>query len=103
MSKRTIDRLADKIEYTKQIQEQAKIKENIKKAEETSLPNLEMLVDNLYRLNIVDGDSYLALICFLMQLKYTRNRRLEEDDKTGVFFNGVARMVNLPQQKQYVR
>lgn len=50
-----------------------------------------MLVDNLYRLNIVDGDSYLALICFLMQLKYTRNRRLEEDDKTGVFFNGVAR------------
>lgn len=26
-----------------------------------------------------------------MQLKYTRNRRLEEDDKTGVFFNGVAR------------
>ena len=89
--KRTIDRLADKIEYTKQIQEQAKIKENIKKAEETSLPNLEMLVDNLYRLNIVDGDSYLALICFLMQLKYTRNRRLEEDDKTGVFFNGVAR------------
>lgn len=89
--KRTIDRLADKIEYTKQIQEQSKIKENIKKAEETSLPNLEMLVDNLYRLNIVDGDSYLALICFLMQLKYTRNRRLEEDDKTGVFFNGVAR------------
>lgn len=89
--KRTIDRLADKIEYTKQIQEQAKIKENIKKAEETSLPNLEILVDNLYRLNIVDGDSYLALICFLMQLKYTRNRRLEEDDKTGVFFNGVAR------------
>ena len=89
--KRTIDRLADKIEYTKQIQEQAKIKENIKKAEETSLPNLEMLVDNLYRLNIVDGDSYLALICFLMQLKYTRNRRLEDDDKTGVFFNGIAR------------
>ena len=89
--KRTIDRLADKIEYTKQIQEQAKIKENIKKAEETSLPNLEMLVDNLYRLNIVDGDSYLALICFLMQLKYTRSRRLEDDDKTGVFFNGIAR------------
>ena len=89
--KRTIDRLADKIEYTKQIQEQAKIKANIKKAEETSLPNLEMLVDNLYRLNIVDGDSYLALICFLMQLKYTRSRRLEDDDKTGVFFNGIAR------------
>lgn len=89
--KRTIDRLADKIEYTKQIQEQAKIKENIKKAEETSLPDLEMLVDNLYRLNIVDGDSYLALICFLMQLKYTRSRRLEDDDKTGVFFNGIAR------------
>ena len=89
--KRTIDRLADKIEYTKQIQEQAKIKENIKKAEETSLPNLEILVDNLYRLNIVDGDSYLALICFLMQLKYTRSRRLEDDDKTGVFFNGIAR------------
>ena len=88
---RTIDRLADKIEYTKQMQEQASIKENIKRAEEASLPNLEMLVDNLYRLNIVDGDSYLALICFLMQLKYTRNRRLEEDDKTGVFFNGVAR------------
>ena len=89
--KRTIDRLADKIEYTKQMQEQAKIKENIKKAEEASIPNLEILVDNLHRLNIVDGDSYLALICFLMQLKYTRNRRLEEDDKTGVFFNGVAR------------
>lgn len=89
--KRTIDRLADKIEYTKQIQEQAKIKANIKKAEETSLPNLEILVDNLYRLNIVDGDSYLALICFLMQLKYTRSRRLEDDDKTGVFFNGIAR------------
>ena len=64
---------------------------NIKKFNNIAKPDLDRLVENIYRLNIVDSDSYLGLICFLMQLRYTRDKKFIENDKTCVFFNGVAR------------
>ncbi|MBR1604575.1 MAG: hypothetical protein IJ660_00525 [Alphaproteobacteria bacterium] len=88
---RDIERIAEKTDLAR-IDIQKKIyKQNTQKAEISSHPDIDKLVDNLYRLNIVDGDSYLALICFLMQLKHTRNHEIENDDKTCIFFNGVAR------------
>lgn len=88
---RTIERIADKAELHKINIKQEKIKANIIQAKINSIPNIDTLVDNLYRLNIVDKNSYLALVCFLMQLKYSRDGEILENDKTCVFFNGVAR------------
>lgn len=88
---KTILRVNEKIQNTKKRLEESKFKNNIKTSEVNSVPNLIALIENLLKLNIVDGDSYLAFVCFLMQLKYTRNHELQENDKTCVFFNGVAR------------
>ncbi len=88
---RTVERIADKAELRKIDIKQEKIKENIIQAKINSVPNIDTLVENLYRLNIVDKNSYLALVCFLMQLKYSRDGEILENDKTCVFFNGVAR------------
>ena len=88
---RMVERINEKAALKKINLERDKWNNNIAKAELANSPNIEKLVDNLYKLNIVDGDSYLALICFLMQLKYTRNNLIPENDKTCVFFNGVAR------------
>lgn len=88
---RMVERISEKAALKKINLERDKWNNNIAKAELANSPNIEKLVDNLYKLNIVDGDSYLALICFLMQLKYTRNNLIPENDKTCVFFNGVAR------------
>ena len=88
---KTICRINEKAQITKDKINQTKIKNNIKQAEIDSNPNLLTLVENLNRLNIVDKTSYLSLVCFLMQLKYTRNHEMAENDKTCVFFNGVAR------------
>lgn len=88
---RTIKRInLKKEELQKNIEEEQR-KKNIQKAIENSKPDSNKLVENLYKLNIVDGKDYLALVCFLMQLKYTREYDMENDDKTCVFFNGVAR------------
>lgn len=88
---RTIDRIADKVILHKEKLKTENRNKNIKKAELENKPDLDKLADNLYRLNIVDKHSYLALVCFLMQLKYSRNHEFLENDKTCVFFNGVAR------------
>lgn len=88
---RTVERIADKAELYKTTIKQAQIKANIVQAKGNSVPNIDTLVDNLYRLNIVDKNSHLALVCFLMQLKYSRDDEILENDKTCVFFNGVAR------------
>ena len=88
---KTICRINEKAQITKDKINQTKIKNNIKQAEIDSNPNLLTLVENLNRLNIVDKTSYLSLVCFLMQLKHTRNHEMAENDKTCVFFNGVAR------------
>lgn len=88
---RTIERIAEKAKLAKKELEQKNHEKNIKKAEISSVPDIDKLIENLYRLNIVDGDSYMALVCFLMQLKYTRNHDIIENDKTCVFFNGIAR------------
>lgn len=88
---RTIKRINLKKEEIQKKLEEKQRKNNIQKALEDSNPDLNKLVENLYKLNIVDGHSYLALVCFLMQLKYTRDHIMENDDKTCVFFNGVAR------------
>lgn len=88
---KTVERIADKILLAKVKFEKEQCHKNIKKAKIDDSPNLEKLVENLYRLNIVDSNSYLALVCFLMQLKYTRDNDITGDDKSCVFFNGVAR------------
>lgn len=88
---KAIERIADKIERKRNELYQEQIQRNIEHAKVDSVPALDKLVDNLYRLNIVDENSYLALVCFLMQLKYSRDSEILENDKTCVFFNGVAR------------
>lgn len=88
---KAIERIADKIERKKNELYQEQIQRNIEHAKVDSIPDLDKLVDNLYRLNIVDENSYLALVCFLMQLKYSRDSEILENDKTCVFFNGIAR------------
>lgn len=89
---KTVERIAAKIELKKIELEKEKFEQNTAKANHESNPDIDTLTDNLYRLNIVDIHSYLALVCFLMQLKYSRNgKKVPENDKTCVFFNGVAR------------
>lgn len=88
---KTVERLADKVLLETERYKQRIRTENIKKAKATNIPNLDKLVQNLHRLNIVDGEGYLALVCFLMQLRYSRDSEVPENDKTCVFFNGVAR------------
>ena len=84
-------RIAKEAALKKKELEANKWQEKAKAAKDLENPNLDTLVDNLYRLNIVDRESYLSLICFLMQLRYTRLNKFESNDKTGIFFNGVAR------------
>lgn len=88
---RTVERIGEKIELQKIKFKQKTWAKNIQRAELYSNPNLDILTENLYRLNIVDENSYLALVLFLMQLKHSRNNQVPENDKTCVFFNGVAR------------
>ena len=88
---RTVERIGEKVELQKIKFKQKTWDKNIQRAELYSNPNLDILTENLYRLNIVDENSYLALILFLMQLKHSRNNQVPENDKTCVFFNGVAR------------
>lgn len=87
----TIKRINLKKEVLQNKLEEKQRKTNIQKAINDSKPDVNKLVENLYRLNIVDARSYEALVCFLMQLKYSRDHEFENDDKTCVFFNGVAR------------
>ena len=87
----TIKRINLKKEVLQNKLEEEQRKTNIQKAINDSKPDVNKLVENLYRLNIVDARSYEAFVCFLMQLKYTRDHKIENDDKTCVFFNGVAR------------
>lgn len=87
----TVFRIAKLVTLTKKEMKSQECQEKAKAAQELYNPNLDTLVDNLYRLNIVDKESYLSLVCFLMQLRYTRLHKFESDDKTGIFFNGVAR------------
>ena len=88
---RTVERIGEKVELQKIKFKQKTWDKNIQRAELFSNPNLDILTENLYRLNIADENGYLALVLFLMQLKHSRNNRVPENDKTCVFFNGVAR------------
>lgn len=86
-----VERIADKVDlYKRKVNEEMWAK-NIQNAGSAFCPNLDKLVDNLYKLNIVDGQSYLAFVCFLMQLVHSRMQEFQENDKTCVFFNGVPR------------
>ena len=88
---RTVERIAEKVDKYKTKIKQKTVATNIIKANSKSVPDIDNLVSNLLRLNIVDKNSYLALVCFLMQTKYSRDNEIIENDKTCVFFNGVAR------------
>ena len=88
---KAIERIVDKIERKKNELYQEQIQQNIEQARSDFSPNVDKLVDNLYHLNIIDENSYLALVCFLMQLQHSRDNEILENDKTCVFFNGIAR------------
>ena len=88
---RTIERIAAKIELEEKRVTEERYAENIKVAHSLSKPNLDKLITNLNRLNIIGKESYYAFVCFLMQLKHSRDNHVPENDKTCVFFNGVAR------------
>ena len=90
-SPKTVDRLIEKIERAAEKHKRANWDSNIKNAESLHRPDLSKLVKNLYELNIMNGSDYLALVCFLMQVVYTRDKEMPNNDKTSVFFNGVAR------------
>lgn len=67
----TIKRINLKKEVLQNKLEEEQRKTNIQKAINDSKPDVNKLVENLYRLNIVDARSYEAFVCFLMQLKYS--------------------------------
>ncbi len=88
--KNCVERISDRIDDLSEKYNKFAWNEAIKKAKENYKPDLVKLVDNLYKLNIVDEASYLALVCNLMQIWYTRDKEFVNDEKTCVFFNGVA-------------
>ena len=88
---KTIARIAAKAEVYKKRFAAEFYAKNIEKAKKDRAPSLDKLVDNLYLLNIVDGQSYLAFVNNLMQIVYSRDNEIPEDDKTCMIFNGVPR------------
>lgn len=88
---KTIARIAAKAEVYKKRFASELYAKNIEQAKKDRVPNLDKLVENLYLLNIIDGQSYLAFVNNLMQIVYSRDNEIPEDDKTCMFFNGVPR------------
>lgn len=73
--KQIIERIAIKVDLRKITLKNAEVKANIVKSKVESVPNIDILVDNLYRLNIVDKNSYLALVCFYSYKNSLNNYR----------------------------
>lgn len=94
-NKIAVERMQEKINYLKEICQQSDFKKKIAQDRPYSKPSLRKLVNALYHFNIVDGQSYLALVYFLMQLKYTRGGQevpqYRTDQKIALFLNGVQR------------
>ena len=92
-SKVAIERVQSKIVATKLLWAEQEFIANIAADKSQSKPDLDKLVDALYQFNIVDGQSYLALVYFLMQLKYTRGGKEmpknRSDQRIALFLNGI--------------
>lgn len=92
-SKVAIERVQAKIAATKLLWAEQRFIANIATDKLQSKPDLDKLVDALYQFNIVDGSSYLALVYFLMQLKYTRGKqempKNRSDQRIALFLNGI--------------
>ena len=90
--KAAIERVQNKIAALKQIRQEKIYKANIEADKVASKPDLDKLVDALYNFNIVDKQSYLAVVYFLMQLKATRNQKMPKRRKSqriALFLSGV--------------
>ena len=90
--KAAIERVQNKIAALKQIRQEKIYKANIEADKIASKPDLDKLVDALYNFNIVDKQSYLAVVYFLMQLKATRNQKMPKRRKSqriALFLSGV--------------
>ena len=92
-NKIAIERVQGKVEWFKQAWQQQFYNTNIAKDKPLSIPDLDKLVDALYQFNIMDGQSYLALVYFLMQLKYTRGGqempKHRSSQRISLFLNGI--------------
>jgi hypothetical protein len=87
-----VPRIRRMVKYGHELKQQALYADNTGKAIADSVPNLDKIVENLDRLNIVSASGYLAFVCFLMQLKYTRNNnKMFTNDKTCLIFEGRGR------------
>ena len=87
-NEKAVARIAAKIEYEAEKRQKEQFEKKAKKAEREDVPDLDRLVDNLYFLNIQTGASYLGLVCFLMQMKYSRLHQFKTDKKSIVYFYG---------------
>ena len=91
-NKVALERVQEKIKALTEIRQKEKFNAAIEADKEQAKPNLDKLVDSLYKLNIADGRSYLALVYFLMQVKYTRNCEMPKERKSQrvvLFLNGI--------------
>lgn len=75
-NKTAIERVQNKIIALKQRQQDEIYKANIVADRAVSKPDLDALVNALYNFNIVDCQSFLAVVYFLMQLKATRRQKM---------------------------
>ena len=90
--KNSIECVQEKIEYLKRSRAEKLFKANIESDKKSAKPDLEQLVEALYSFNIVDEQSYLAVVYFLMQLKATRNAEMPKNRKSqriALFLSGV--------------
>ncbi len=93
--KMALERVREKVKLLKENKDKKKFADAIEVDLRQAKPDLDKLVDALYQFNIMDGQSYLALVYFLMQLKYTRGgKEMGEnrtDQKIALFLNGIQR------------
>lgn len=91
-SKPAIERVQNTIIALKQYHQDKICKANIEANKAISKPDLATLVDALYNFNIVDGQSYLAVVYFLMQLKATRYQKMpryRKSQRIALFLSGI--------------
>lgn len=90
--KNSIECVQEKIEYLKLSRAEKLFNANIESDKKSAKPDLDQLVEALYPFNIIDEQSYLAVVYFLMQLKATRNAEMPKNRKSqriALFLSGV--------------
>lgn len=91
-NKTAIERVQNKIIALKQRRQDEIYKANIVADRAVSKPDLDALVNALYNFNIVDCQSFLAVVYFLMQLKATRCQKMpryRKSQRIALFLSGI--------------